>query len=110
MRRVNPDLACRKEELERTFSIKEFWTILPRKRDRFRDLTHQLYDLCDMIVVLAVSWPRSRIEEVIAARYELENLQKLTLVSCGTYHRLSYGVWFNLQRKLHSRYLRSYPI
>lgn len=60
----------------RTFPVKEFTAVFPRKRDAARDLAHQLHDLRDVVIVLAVPRPRGRIEEVVPARDELEYLRQ----------------------------------
>lgn len=75
--RSSPGL-CERDSLQdksnRTSTIEELRRILARKRDVLRDLAHQLHDLCDVIVVLAVPRTRRGIEEVVTAGNQLEYL------------------------------------
>ena len=58
----------------RTSSVEEVGAVLARERDALRELAHELDDLRDVVVVLAVLGPGLRIEKVIPAGQELEYL------------------------------------
>ena len=57
-----------------TSPVEEVRAVLSREREALRELAHQLDDLCDVVVVLAVPRPRRRIEEIVSASDELEDL------------------------------------
>ena len=58
----------------RTSPIEEVGTVLAREREALGELAHELDDLRNVVVVLAVPRARRGVEEVVPARDELEDL------------------------------------
>lgn len=52
-----------------TFAVEKFLAVLARKGEGFGELTHKLYNLCDVIIIFAVPRSGGRVEEVVATCY-----------------------------------------
>ena len=60
----------------RTSPVKEVGAVLAREREALGELAHELDDLRDVVVVLAVPRAGRGVKEVVAARDELEDLSE----------------------------------
>jgi hypothetical protein len=62
-------------ENRRTFAVEELRAVFASKSNSFGYVAHKFYNLCDMVVVFAITRPRSGVEQIIASGNQFEDLQ-----------------------------------
>lgn len=70
----NRSVACKYPWIVLTFSTEKVRTVFPRERNALRKLAHELNDLSNVVIVLAVPGARSRVEQIVPSRQKLKDL------------------------------------